>query len=195
MASLDIQAGMADHLLSESLYLWDPDGLGIEVYADRPPDTCRHCGRERAVTTDPLDVGAVIAVACGEKWAGTPAGTTIGHVHLHVGSLADAEAFYHRALGFDKTVWTYPGALLMSAGGYHHHLATNIWSAGPEPSADEARLLEWELVLPSEDDVTEAARSIRAGRRRREQRQRNNGGGFLGNTCPDSRAVPRQEAP
>jgi catechol 2,3-dioxygenase len=86
----------------------------------------------------------------------------MGHVHLHVGHLDAAEAFYHRALGFDKTVWSYPGALFMSAGGYHHHVATNVWTSGPAASEDEARLLEWELVLPSEDEVAAVARSVRA---------------------------------
>ena len=162
VASLEIEAGMADHLVSRSFYLTDPDGLGIEVYADRSPDTWRHHGRELAMTTDPLDVRAVIAAAGGKPWAGAPPGTTMGHVHLHVGSLVTAEAFYHRALGLDKTVWNYPGALFMAASGYHHHLGTNIWSPGPAPSADQARLLEWELVLPSDADVAEAARSIRA---------------------------------
>jgi catechol-2,3-dioxygenase len=59
----------------------------------------------------------------------------MGHVHLHVGSLDGAEAFYHRALGLDKTVWSYPGALFLSAGGYHHHLGTNVWSPGPQGNA------------------------------------------------------------
>ena len=85
----------------------------------------------------------------------------MGHVHLHVGSLEQAEAFYHRALGFDKTVWSYPGALFMSAGGYHHHLATNTWSHRPAASVDEARLLEWELMVPSAADVEAAARNVR----------------------------------
>ena len=85
----------------------------------------------------------------------------MGHVHLHVGSLAQAEAFYHRALGFDKTVWSYPGALFMSAGGYHHHLGTNTWSSGPAASVDEARLLEGELMVPSDADVEAAARNLR----------------------------------
>ncbi len=71
-----------------------------------------------------------------------PDGTAMGHVHLHVGRLEQAEAFYHRALGFDKTVWSYPGALFMSAGGYHHHLGTNIWSSGPSASASEAGLID-----------------------------------------------------
>ena len=78
----------------------------------------------------------MIAAGGGKKWDGAPPGTTMGHVHLHVGTLEGADAFYHRALGFDKTVWSYPGALFLSAGGYHHHLGTNIWSPGPAPSAD-----------------------------------------------------------
>ena len=162
VSALGLRVGMADHLVSEALYLSDPDGLGIEVYADRPRDTWRHHHRELAMTTDPLDIGSVIESAGGEKWAGAPSGTTMGHVHLHVGTLEGAEAFYHQALGLDKTVWGYPGALFMSAGGYHHHLGTNVWSPGPAPSADEAQLLEWELVVPSEADVVAAGESMRA---------------------------------
>jgi catechol 2,3-dioxygenase len=152
---------MADHLVSEALYLTDPDGLGIEVYADRPRSDWRHTGRELAMTTEPLDVRAVIAAGGGQSWTGAPAGTTMGHVHLHVGDLEAAEAFYHSALGLDKTVWSYPGALFFSAGGYHHHLGTNTWSPGPSATDDEARLLEWELVVPTEDDAADAARSLR----------------------------------
>jgi catechol 2,3-dioxygenase len=161
LASLEVRVAMADHLVSEALYLWDPDGLGIEVYADRPRESWQQHGRELAMTTDPLDIQSVIASGRGERWAGPPLGTTMGHVHLHVGGLEEAEAFYHRALGFDKTVWSYPGALFMSAGGYHHHLATNVWSPGPSPAADQARLLEWELVVPLDADVTAVIRSLR----------------------------------
>jgi len=78
-----------------------------------------------------------------------------------VGDLEQAEAFYHGVLGFDKTVWSYSGALFMSAGGSHRHLATNTWSPGPPASEDEARLLEWELMVPSDDDVEAAAGSLR----------------------------------
>jgi catechol 2,3-dioxygenase len=162
LAKLGLRVGMADHLVSEALYLRDPDGLGIEVYTDRPRETWQRRGQELAMATDPLDLENLIAAGRGEPWAGTPAGTTMGHVHLHVGRLDQAEAFYHRALGLDKIVWSYPGALFMSAGGYHHHLGTNVWSAGPGPSRDEAQLLEWELVVPSASDVANAAESIEA---------------------------------
>jgi catechol 2,3-dioxygenase len=161
IAPLGIRLGMADHLVSESLYLWDPDGLGIEVYADRPRSAWKRNGRELAMATDPLDIDNVIAESAGVAWNGAPAGTTMGHVHLHVGSLEAAEAFYHRAIGFDKTVWSYPGALFMAAAGYHHHLGTNVWSSGPRPAADEAQLLEWELLLPSRDDTAAVEQRLR----------------------------------
>lgn len=161
VSALGLSVGMADHLVSEALYLSDPDGLGIEVYADRPRHAWQLHGRELAMTTDPLDVGDVIGAAGGERWDGAPAGTTIGHVHLHVGDLDAAEAFYHRALGLDKTVWSYPGALFMAAGGYHHHLGTNTWARGAPAADNEARLLDWELIVPSESDVAAVARSLR----------------------------------
>jgi len=161
VAELDLRVGMADHLVSEALYLWDPDGLGIEVYADRPRDSWHHEGRQLVMTTDPLAVSSLVAAGGQQSWHGVPNGARIGHVHLHVGDLDDAEAFYHRALGFDKTVWNYSGALFLAAGGYHHHLGTNTWSPGPAATAGEARLLEWELAVPSGDAASGAARSLR----------------------------------
>lgn len=161
LSSLGVRAGMADHLVSEALYLSDPDGLGIEVYADRPRSAWQHRGGELAMATDPLDISDVIAAAAGAAWEGAPSGTIMGHVHLHVGSLEEAEVFYHQAIGFDKMVWSYPGALFLAAGGYHHHLGTNIWSPGPAPAPDQAQLLEWELRVPSAADVAAAQRSVR----------------------------------
>jgi catechol 2,3-dioxygenase len=162
LSRFELRIGSADHRVSESLYLWDPDGLGIEVYADRPPSAWQHEGRQVVMTTEPLDVPNLIAAGGGRAWRGMPAGTDVGHMHLHVGRLDVAEAFYHRALGFDKTVWSYPGALFLSAGGYHHHLGTNTWSPGPAAAPDQAQLLEWELVVPSDEDASDAARSLRA---------------------------------
>jgi catechol 2,3-dioxygenase len=154
-----IDAGMSDHLVSESFYLYDPDNLGIEVYADRPRNSWPHHGGELLMAVDPLDVGDVMAAGGAVPWTGAPAGTVLGHMHLHVGDLDEASAFYHEALGFDKMVWTFPSALFMAAGGYHHHLGTNTWSPGPHPSEDEAQLLEWELVVPGAGD--KAAESLR----------------------------------
>ena len=162
LGTLGEHAGSADHAVSEALYLTDPDGLGIEVYADRPRSQWQHHNRELYMTTDRLDVRSLLAAAGQGSWTGMPAGTTMGHVHLHVGDLERAEAFYHRALGFDKVVWSYPGALFLSAGGYHHHLGTNTWSSGPPASAGDARLLQWTIVLPAAADVADAARSLHA---------------------------------
>ncbi len=155
--------GMSDHLVSEAIYLTDPDGLGIEVYADRPRATWRYDGAQLEMATEPLDAEDLLAAGRGEPWEGIPPATTIGHVHLHVGDLKAAEAFYHAGLGFDKVVWNYPGALFLSAGGYHHHLGTNTWSAGAPAGPDQARLLSWEVVVPTELDAQEAARNLEAG--------------------------------
>jgi catechol 2,3-dioxygenase len=161
LSGLRLRAGMADHLVSEALYLSDPDGLGIEVYADRPHSAWQYRDRELVMTTDPLDIASVIA-AGDRAWDGAPAGTAIGHVHLHVGSLGEADAFYHGALGLDKTTWSYPGALFLAAGGYHHHLGTNVWSAGPAAREHEARVIDWELIVPGADAAPAAAQSLRA---------------------------------
>jgi catechol 2,3-dioxygenase len=94
------------------------------------------------MATDPLDVEDLVAAAAGAAWDGVPASTTIGHLHLHVGDLGQAEAFYARGVGFDVTVRDHPGALFFAAGDYHHHLGTNVWAPGPAPDPDQARLLE-----------------------------------------------------
>lgn len=149
LESLGEPFGASDHLVSEAVYLYDPDGLGIEVYADRPRSRWRHQNGQLLMATDPMDAEGVMASAEGTGWEGPPSGTVMGHVHLHVGDLSEAEAFYHAEIGLDKMVWSYPGALFLAAGGYHHHLGLNTWARGaPPPSEDEARLLEWQLVAP-----------------------------------------------
>lgn len=116
------------------------------------------------MATDPLDFQGVVAAAQGEPWSGMPAGTVMGHLHLHVGDIAEAERFYHAAFGFDKIVWRYPGALFLAAGGYHHHLGTNTWAQGaPSPTEADARLDHWTVVLPSAADVAAARASVSAG--------------------------------
>ena len=160
LASMGLRMGAADHLVSEAIYLTDPDGLGIEVYSDRPRDTWQVRGQELAMATEPLDLMELVRAGEDLPWQGAPTGTTMGHVHLHVGNLEEGEAFFHRALGFDKMVWSYPGALFLSAGGYHHHLGTNTWSPGPAATDDQARLLEWELLVPESGDASAAAASV-----------------------------------
>jgi catechol 2,3-dioxygenase len=161
LAEIGAYAGMSDHLVSEAVYLTDPDGLGIEVYADRPRDSWRAIDRQITMTTKPLDVASVVESAGGRKWDGMPAGTTIGHVHFYVADVDEAARFYHAGLGLDKIVWNYPGALFMSAGGYHHHVGVNTWAAGAGPATDDdARLIDWELILPDAASVDLAAVSI-----------------------------------
>ena len=156
------RVGAGDHLVSEAFYLHDPDGLGIEVYADRPREAWRRSGRELMMATDPVDVDAVVAAGGDTPWTGLPAGTVIGHVHLHVGDLPRAEAFYGRGMGFDRMAWSYPGALFFGADGYHHHVGTNTW-AGPTaqpPGESEPRLLEWTLELPAAADVATVEQAL-----------------------------------
>jgi catechol 2,3-dioxygenase len=162
LGALGEYAGMSDHLVSEAVYLTDPDGLGIEVYADRPRHTWRQRDGQLVMATNPLDIESVLASAGGGTWTGAPKGTVIGHVHLYVDDLDRASAFYHDGLGLDRVVWSYPGALFLSAGGYHHHLGTNTWAVGARPAGSEdARLLAWNVVLPSDRDVEEATSSLR----------------------------------
>lgn len=161
VADVGVRVGMSDHLVSEAIYLSDPDGLGIEVYADRPRDSWQSRNREIAMTTEPLNVEDLVRASGSEPWTEMPAGTVIGHVHLHVGDLKQATAFYHEGVGFDKVVWSYPGALFLSAGGYHHHLGTNIWARGADPAGeDDARLLEWSIILPDRQSVDAIAEHL-----------------------------------
>ena len=147
--------------MSEALYLRDPDGLTLEVYADRPRSEWVVRKNEYVATLDPLDLEALKEVAGGARWTGVPAGSVIGHVHFYVGDLDRAAAFYHQGLGLDKVGWSLPGALFMSAGGYHHHVATNTWVSGaPVATDDDVRLLSWELVVPDAATVDKVAASL-----------------------------------
>jgi catechol 2,3-dioxygenase len=147
--------GASDHLVSEALYLSDPDGNGIEIYRDRPRDQWRYVDGALQMATLPLDLDKVVASGgTSEIDAGVPTETTIGHVHLQVAELERIEAFYADVIGLDVIVRSYPGALFMSAGGYHHHLGLNTWhSAGGSPSpAGAIGLRDYELVLRSAAD-------------------------------------------
>ena len=149
--------GASDHLVSEALYLSDPDGNGIEIYRDRPREQWRRSGDQLEMATLPLDLHDVL----GELPEGTSrqalasAGTRVGHVHLRVADLAAAEAFYTDTLGFDVMVRGYPGALFVSAGGYHHHIGLNTWhslGASPPPR-DAVGLRSFEVELPSQGEL------------------------------------------
>jgi catechol 2,3-dioxygenase len=166
LAALGMHAGMSDHFVSEAVYINDPDGLGIEVYADRPRSQWKVEDRQLTMSTLPLNARALVEAAGDVPWTGAPEGTVIGHVHLFVGDIDRAAAFYHDLVGFDKVVWSYPGALFLSAGGYHHHLGTNVWAAhAPAASENDAKLIEWEIVVPSGEDVARLEASVKKAAR------------------------------
>jgi catechol 2,3-dioxygenase len=160
--------GASDHLVSEALYLSDPEGNGIELYRDRPREQWRRENGELAMATLPLDLQDLASELHGADApdAGMPEGTRIGHVHLQVGDLAAAEAFYADVLGFDVVVRGYPGALFISTGGYHHHVGLNTWaSAGGAPAVAGARgLRDFAVLLPNAEERDRvAARAGAAG--------------------------------
>jgi catechol 2,3-dioxygenase len=159
--------GASDHLVSEALYLSDPDGNGIEIYRDRDRSEWRQDDAgQLAMATLRLDLQDL----AGELEPGAPVpetlqtGTHMGHVHLQVGDIAQAEAFYHGALGFDVTVRGYPGALFVSAGGYHHHIGLNTWnSAGSGPPArGSVGLRSFEVRLPDRAELDRVLEHVRA---------------------------------
>jgi len=146
-------SGASDHLVSEALYLSDPEGNGIELYSDRPRDQWQVRDGSVQMATLPLDLDSLLGeLHKAETGSGMPEGTRIGHVHLNIGDLTAAEAFYSGALGFDVTVRSYPGALFVSAGGYHHHLGLNTWAGegAPAPPPGSRGLRHFEIVLPGE---------------------------------------------
>jgi catechol 2,3-dioxygenase len=143
--------GASDHAVSEAFYLDDPEGNGIEVYYDRPSETWQWTGSDLKITTDPLDIEDIVReVAPTAAYSGAPDGLRIGHVHLRVGDVARAEAFYRDALGLDVTRRRH-GATFMSSGRYHHHIAGNVWhSAGAGRRDDDRAGLAW-LALEAAD--------------------------------------------
>jgi catechol 2,3-dioxygenase len=159
--------GASDHLVSEALYLNDPEGNGIEIYRDRPREEwTRDDEGQLQMATLPLDLDGVMGEI--DPNSAIPPemapGTYIGHVHLQVAGLREAEDFYVGALGFDPVVRTYPGALFVSAGGYHHHIGLNTWeSAGASPPpAGSTGLRSFEVVLPSAEDARRVGEEARA---------------------------------
>ncbi len=118
--------GASDHLVSEALYLSDPEGNGIEVYADRARETWQWRDGGVAMATKRLDMRELYASAEGECGP-LPTGTVIGHMHLRVGNAEQAAEFWTQALGLGITARYAPHAVFMAAGTYHHHIAVNTW--------------------------------------------------------------------
>lgn len=142
--------GFADHGVSEALYLSDPDGNGLELYVDRPRSQWPFVGKEVQMVTNDLAIDGLIAsVPKNFRWAGIHPQTAIGHIHLSISDLQRAEAFYCRDLGFNVMQSSYPGALFVSAGGYHHHIGLNTWTGrGTKPASDNAAgLLRFGITL------------------------------------------------
>ena len=156
--------GASDHIVSEAFYLADPEGNGIEVYADRPVARWRGADGNIAMTTDPLDVQDLLAAAEGPGWAGFPQNGSIGHVHLQVGDTTAADGFYRDVLGFDIAA-DYPGASFYGSGGYHHQLAGNIWnSRAPRngPTTWPGSIVE--IIVRDPADIEKIARAKRRAR-------------------------------
>ncbi|UQZ36259.1 glyoxalase [Paenibacillus sp. PK3_47] len=160
-----IHIGQGDHLVSEALYIQDPDNNGIELYRDRPRDTWQHEPNGNVVmTTDPVDVEGLLAASEGLAWKGLPAGTTMGHVHFHVSDLSLARTFYVDALGFEVTTNFGDSALFISAGGYHHHMGLNIWAGqgAPAAPADAPGIDYFTLLLPGVQECNAVAERMRS---------------------------------
>lgn len=162
--------GASDHKVSEAVYLTDPEGNGIEIYADRPPATWRWKYGKVAMSTDPLDIGEIIRAAgpSSPHALRVPRGTIVGHVHLRVGGIAEAEIFYRDVMGLEVTS-RYPGGTFYATGGYHHHIATNIWRSrnAPKRSGITTGLSSFELVARDARTFdTVAERLLAVGARR-----------------------------
>ncbi|GKV69734.1 glyoxalase [Sporosarcina sp. NCCP-2716] len=149
--SLGIQFGAADHLVSEAIYISDPEGNGIELYIDRDPSVWEWNNGEVVMTTDPLQFASLLAEPK-HSWNGLPAATLMGHIHLHVSDLAQAEHFYCQGLGFNVVSRLGSQALFLSDGHYHHHIAVNTWTGigAPAPSASSAGLQSYSICYPDE---------------------------------------------
>lgn len=140
--------GASDHGVSEAFYLADPEGNGIELYRDRPRSGWPRRNGELAMVTRPLDVRNLLqesAVA-----SGLDPLTRFGHIHLRVDDLSRGEMFYAGILGLEVTQRSYPGALFLAAGGYHHHVGLNVWGPRRWPPEGATGLVSYTWAVPAE---------------------------------------------
>lgn len=158
-----LRVGQADHLVSEALYLSDPDLNGIEIYRDRPREEWKYNPQGYVnMATDPIDWEGLLKEGEGEPWTGLPEGTTIGHVHFHVGDMSKAKRFYSEALGFDiEADMMRMGALFLGAGRYHHHIGLNLWAgAGAPPVPPNGTGIDYfTIVAPNREELDKTAKS------------------------------------
>jgi catechol 2,3-dioxygenase len=156
--------GMSDHLVSEAIYLRDPDWHGIEIYRDRPRAEWERDGEFVRMATIPLDIPGVMTALDDEEPAfeRMPPGTTMGHVHLQVADIPSAEQFYTEVLGFDVQARYGTQATFVSAGGYHHHLGANTWNSRGAAAAPEgsAALRHAIVLVPDENELARIADSV-----------------------------------
>lgn len=147
--NIGLQFGSADHLVSEALYLADPDGNGIEIYIDRHPSEWRWHHDEVEMTTDPLDFQNLLMLE--GEWKGLPENTVMGHIHLQVADLEKNEEFYIDGLGFKVVNRFGTRALFISDHGYHHNIALNTWAGEhlPIPSENTVGLVSYSIILPN----------------------------------------------
>lgn len=151
--------GVADHHVSEAIYLPDPDGNGIEIYRDRPRQDWYDSNGDLILTTDPLDLDGLLADLPNREdaWAGLPPGTVLGHVHLHVADLEETSRFYRELIGMDLVAQYAGSALFFSWDGYHHHLGANIWNGRgappPPPNAIGLRYFTMELDADQQEEI------------------------------------------
>lgn len=161
-----IRLGSSDHLVSEALYLSDPEGNGIEIYRDRDPEEWNWHNGEVTMAVDPLDAEGVLGEAdlSNESWSGMPAGTVIGHIHLHVSNLNEAQEFYTEGLGFQVVTSMGGQALFLSDQKYHHHIGLNVWNGIGIPALPEqtAGLDFYTLVFADEAKRSKTAERLRA---------------------------------
>ncbi|MED3880092.1 VOC family protein [Priestia megaterium] len=155
--------GASDHLVSEALYLADPDGNGIEIYRDRPSSTWEWNDNEVVMATKPLDAEAILAEGKGKPWTGLPSATLMGHIHLHVSELGQTENFYRNGLGFEVVSNYHNQALFISTGRYHHHIGLNVWNGvgAPSPLESSVGLDSFTLVFPAEEAREQAINQLR----------------------------------
>lgn len=133
--------GASDHYVSEAIYLTDPEGNGIEIYADRPENVWGWDGDRIRMGTVPLDVGNLLGeLQPGDAgWQGAPENSMVGHVHLRVGDTTAAEKFWNEQLGFDTVAQYGSQAVFLSTGGYHHHIGANSWQSRGAKERDADR--------------------------------------------------------
>ncbi len=156
--------GASDHLVSEAVYLRDPEGNGIELYRDRERDEWGTDDHGRlAMDTLPLDLGDVLRSGSGRPSSGIPADAIVGHVHLQTADIDASRAFYADVLGFDVMVDGYPGALFVATDGYHHHIGLNVWNSRGRVAVPGARGLRHATLLLADDAVrTQVTERLRA---------------------------------